>query len=115
MKNFFLNFIIIAMIILSAVSCDDINNQKSVSQDIPPQKELVRLARQGLKNINARRVDVGFVEICGDFQDGSKKIKVFTESGNSIKGRLFKDRARFRIAIDRKDFYSEEIIIKKEN
>lgn len=85
----------------------NISSDSVATQELPDAKTLNRLAQQALKNIHSQK-RVGFVEIVGDFPDGSKRLKVFLEDGRYTVGRLFKDRVRYRIAIDSKDFYASE-------
>jgi hypothetical protein len=89
--------------------------EKNIS-NFPNAAALQRLARRAITNATGLRMKTGPVTLKEKLSDGSFLVDVMLENGRKVKGRLYRDRLRYKIAIDRKDFYSTEktIIIKKE-
>ena len=89
--------------------------EKNIS-NFPNAAALQRLARRAITNATGLRMKTGPVTLKEKLSDGSFLVDVMLENGRKVKGRLYRDRLRYKRAIDRKDFYSTEktIIIKKE-
>ena len=73
---------------------------------------LQRLARRALFEATGVRPHVGPVIVKKKLPDGSWLVDVTLESGRPVKGRLYRHRRRFRIAIDRRDLFSPEHTVK---
>ena len=73
---------------------------------------LQRLARRALFEATGVRPRVGPVIVKDKLADGSWLVDVTLESGRQVKGRLYRNRRRFRITIDRRDLHSPEQTIK---
>ncbi|MDD3886039.1 MAG: hypothetical protein PHI35_04140 [Victivallaceae bacterium] len=78
----------------------------------PSPDQLKKLARSALRDAGLADEKPGGVTICGNFPDGSFAVAVMLASGRQVSGRLYLDRQRWRIAVDRTELYSRETIVK---
>ena len=83
---------------------------------LPNAESLRRLARRALLDAAGVRMHVGPVTLKEKLADGSYLVDVTLEDGRRVKGRLFRDRRRYRITVDRRDLFAPEktVVIKKD-
>jgi len=83
---------------------------------LPNAESLRRLARRALLDAAGVRMHVGPVTVKEKLADGSYLVEVTLESGRRVKGRLFRNRRRYRITVDRRDLFAPEktVVIKKD-
>ena len=83
---------------------------------LPNAAALQRLARRALLDAAGKRMHTGPVILKEKLTDGSYLVDVTLEDGRKVKGRLFRNRKRYRITVDRRDLFSPEktVVIKKE-
>ena len=88
----------------------------SAESDLPNAAALQRLARRALLDAAGTRMHTGPVILKEKLADGSYLVDVTLEDGRKVRGRLFRNRKRFRITVDRRDLFSPEktVIIKKD-
>lgn len=88
----------------------------AAASDLPNAAALQRLARRALLDAAGTRMHTGPVIIREKLADGSYLVDVTLEDGRKVKGRLFRNRKRYRITVDRRDLFSPEktVVIKKE-
>ncbi|MCQ2379359.1 MAG: hypothetical protein MJ025_00320 [Victivallaceae bacterium] len=79
------------------------------------QHDLRRWAKSGLERAGRRQERVGSVTIVGKFPDGSYVVDVMREGGTVVRGRLYKDRARYKIAFDRSNLGILEVDVRNRN
>ncbi|MBQ9501911.1 MAG: hypothetical protein IJU70_07130 [Lentisphaeria bacterium] len=86
------------------------------ASDLPDAAALQRLARRALLDAAGTRMHTGPVILKEKLADGSYLVDVTLEDGRKVKGRLFRNRKRYRITVDRRDLFSPEktVVIKKE-
>ena len=75
---------------------------------IPDAQKLQHLARRAIFEATGIRMRVGPVILRERLPDGSYLVYVTLENGRRIKGRLFRRRRLYRIAVDRRDFFTVE-------
>ena len=93
---------------------DSENTSSQIQTDFPSQERLNRLARAALRKAGVENRTPGPVELVKKLSDDSFIISITLESGRRVSGRLFRDRNRYKITIDKRDLFSNEIIIKTE-
>jgi len=81
--------------------------------EFPDAEALRKLARKALWEATGVRMHVGPVILRQKLADGSWLVDVTLEDGRLVRGRLYRHRRRYRIAVDRRDLYSPEIKIVK--
>ena len=88
----------------------------SAESELPNAAALQRLARRALLDAAGVRMHTGPVILKEKLADGSYLVDVTLEDGRKVRGRLFRNRKRFRITVDRRDLFSPEktVIIKKD-
>ena len=69
------------------------------------------LARRALRDAGWR-MHPGPVELGERLSDGSYMVVITLEDGRRVSGRLYKDRMRFRIAVDRRELFSPETTVR---
>lgn len=69
---------------------------------------LQRLARRALFEVTGIRMRVGPVILGERLPDGSCLVLVTLENGRMVRGRLFRRRRLFRIAVDGRDLFATE-------
>ena len=79
---------------------------------LPSAAALQKLARKALAEATGRRMHVGPVTLREKLADGSWLVDITLEDGRQVKGRLYRSRRRFRIAVDLRDLFSLEKNIK---
>jgi hypothetical protein len=80
---------------------------------VPDAQMLQRLARRAVFEATGVRMRVGPVILRERLPDGSYLVLVTLENGRMIRGRLFRRKRLYRIAVDRRDFFATEIEIVK--
>ena len=75
---------------------------------LPDAATLQRLARRAIQELTGIRMHVGPVILKEKLADGSWLVDVTLEDGRRVKGRLYRHRRRYRIAVDRRDFFARE-------
>ena len=75
---------------------------------LPDAAMLQKLARRALMNVTGVRMRVGPVILRERLPDGSWLVDVTLENGRMIRGRLYRNRRRYRIAVEARDLYSQE-------
>jgi len=80
---------------------------------VPDAQMLQRLARRAVFEATGIRMRVGPVILRERLPDGSYLVSVTLENGRMIRGRLFRRKRLYRIAVDRRDFFATEIEIVK--
>ena len=80
--------------------------------ELPGPAELQVLARRALRDATGRRTRPGPVELGKRLADGSYLVTLTLEDGRRVSGRLYRDRMRFRIAVDRRELFSPETTVK---
>lgn len=85
----------------------------AAAETLPDAAALQRLAKKAIWETTGIRMHVGPVILREKLADGSWLVDVTLESGRMVKGRLYRNRRRYHIAIDRRDLYSPEIKIVK--
>ena len=75
---------------------------------LPDAQKLQHLARRAIFEATGIRMRVGPVIIREKLPDGSYLVYVTLENGRRIRGRLFRRRRLYRIAVDRRDFFTVE-------
>ena len=73
---------------------------------------LQKLARRAVFDVTGIRMHVGPVILRERLSDGSWLVDVTLEDGRMVRGRLYRNRRRYRIAVDVRDLYSREQTIK---
>lgn len=76
---------------------------------LPDAKTLQHLARRAVFEATGVRMRVGPVILREKLPDGSCLVYVTLENGRRIRGRLFRRRRLYRIAVDRRDFFAVEV------
>lgn len=79
---------------------------------LPGPAELQVLARRALRDATGRRTRPGPVELGKRLADGSYLVTITLEDGRRVSGRLYRDRMRFRIAVDRRELFSPETTVR---
>lgn len=85
------------------------------AEPLPDAAALRRLARRAIQDAAGVRMQVGPVTLKEKLADGSYLVDVMLEDGRRVKGRLFRNRQRYRITVDRRDLFSREktVVIQK--
>ena len=85
---------------------------RSGSVDVMPDAAaLQKLARRALSDATGRRMHVGPVELKEKLSDGSWRVLVTLEDGRQVSGRLYRNRKRYHIAVDRRELFAPEQVI----
>lgn len=82
------------------------------TNELPSPEQLKRLASTALRKAGAEQRHAGPVKLERKLSDDSYIVSITLENGRSVSGRLFRDRRRYKISIDERDLFSDEIIIK---
>ena len=80
---------------------------------LPDAQKLQHLARRAVFEATGVRMRVGPVILRERLPDGSYLVYVTLENGRRVRGRLFRRKRLYRIAVDRRDFFVTEIEIVK--
>lgn len=84
-------------------------SSRSGSVDVMPDAAaLQKLARRALLDATGRRMHVGPVELKEKLSDGSWRVLVTLEDGRQVSGRLYRNRKRYHIAVDRRELFAPE-------
>ncbi len=83
--------------------------------EFPSPEQLQRLAASALRRTGVRSRHNGPVKLGKQLADGSFIVSITLEDGRSVSGRLFRDRMRYRITIDKRDLFSHEIVVKTQS
>ena len=75
---------------------------------LPDAATLQRLARRAVWEATGVRMYVGPVILREKLADGSWLVDVILENGRPIRGRLYRHRRRYKIALDRRDLFIRE-------
>ena len=81
-------------------------------EEMPDAEALRKLARRALFEATGRRMHVGPVELKEKLADGSWRVLVTLEDGRQVSGRLYRNRKRCHIAVDRRELFAPEQTIK---
>lgn len=77
-------------------------------ETMPDAAALQKLARRALFEATGRRMHVGPVELKEKLADGSWRVWVTLEDGRRVSGRLYRNRKRYHIAVDRRELFAPE-------
>ena len=69
-----------------------------------------RAADRALRDIGVRARSAG-VELDKPLSDGSRLVTVYLESGRTAQGRLYRDRLRWKISLDRRSLWDADRVI----
>ena len=75
---------------------------------LPDAAGLQRLARRALLEVTGRRMLVGPVTLRAKLADGSWLVLLTLENGRQVRGRLYRHKRRYRIAVEVQDLYAAE-------
>ena len=78
------------------------------AEKLPDAATLQRLARRAVWEAVGVRMRVGPVILRSKLPDGSWLVDVTLENGRMIRGRLYRRRRLYKIALDRRDFFVRE-------
>lgn len=81
----------------------------------PTGAELKRAADRALRDAGLHRGESAGVILQETLEDGSRMVSVRLENGRTVRGRLFRDRMRWKISLDPLTLYDgQTIVIEKE-
>lgn len=75
------------------------------------EEQLRRLAASALRKLGAGYRHLGPVNLGRKLADGSYIVFVTLENGRQVPGRLYRDRRRYKISIDARNLFADEIIV----
>lgn len=87
---------------------------RPAAEELPDAATLQKLARRAVWDAVGVRMHVGPVILRSKLPDGSWLVDVILENGRPIRGRLYRHRRRYRIALERSDFFVREQTIRIE-
>lgn len=77
---------------------------------VPDATTLKRAADRALRDIGVRARSAG-VELDETLSDGSRLVTVHLENGRTAQGRLYRDRLRWKISLDRRSLWDADRVI----
>ena len=86
-------------------------SSKAAADAFPDAAMLQRLARRALMDATGRRMHTGPVELREKLADGSWRVWVTLEDGRRVSGRLYRNRRRWHITVDRRELFAPEQVI----
>ncbi len=82
---------------------------------VPAGAELKRAADRALRDADIHRGESAGVILQETLEDGSRMVSVRLENGRTVRGRLFRDRMRWKISLDPLTLYDgQTVVIEKE-